>query len=311
VDSLTTYEGTLPRDGEPGLVKRAARGIVPPRLRPRLFGAVRALRYRGSDVHCPLCSGDFARFIPHRGIAPGRCPRCGSLERHRLLVGYLADRPELFGRQVSVLHIAPEYGLQRMLRAMPNVTYRSADLDSPLADDAVDIHEMPYGDASFDVLICSHVLEHVRDDRVSLGEIRRVLAPGGTAVIMSPIDEKLEETHEDASIVEPAERHRVYGQSDHLRRYGRDFADRVAATGFRVEVISPIDLATPERIRREGLRREGAALFCDDDVFICTPVPVALPEAPRAPKEDSQEFVNGPQKTSGMSALLVQSPDNR
>jgi SAM-dependent methyltransferase len=268
-------------------------------VRPRLFGAARAFRHRGSNVHCPLCDGDFARFIPHRGIAPGRCPRCGSLERHRLLVGYLGERPELFGSEVSVLHIAPEYGLQRMLRSMPNVTYRSADLDSPLATDKVDIHDMPYAGASFDVLICSHVLEHVTDDRVALREIRRVLAPGGTAIIMSPIDEKLEDTYEDASIVEPAERHRVYGQSDHLRRYGRDFGDRVQSTGFRVEVISPIDLATPERIRREGLSREGAALFCDDDVFICKPVPVVVAAYPGAPEEVSQTILQQPQKTSG------------
>jgi hypothetical protein len=64
------------------------------------------------------------------------------------------------------------------------------------------------------------------------------------------------------------ERDRVFGQSDHLRRYGRDFAERVAEAGFAVETVSYIDGLRPEQIARQGLRRDGT-LFCSDDIFIC------------------------------------------
>lgn len=258
-----------PADG-PSWYRRTARALVPTRMRPRLFGAVRAALHRGSDVYCPCCDGQFDSFIVHRGVLPGRCPRCRALERHRLLVNFLCERTDLFSARLSVLHIAPEYGLQRRLCKLDNLTYRSADLDSPLAMDRVDLLDMPYADGSFDIVFCNHVLEHVADDRLALGEIRRVLAPEGRAIIMSPIDTELSETFEDHTVTSPAERHRVFGQSDHLRRYGRDFAERVRAAGFAVEVVSYVDELDSEKIAREGLRRE-SKLFPKDDIFICRP----------------------------------------
>jgi SAM-dependent methyltransferase len=247
---------------------RVARLLVPGRLRPGIAGAVRSLRRRGHAVHCPCCGGDFDRFIAHRGRPFARCPRCGSLERHRLLIGFLRERPDLFASHASVLHIAPEYSLQRWLRRQENLSYRSADLDSPLAMDRVDLLAMPYADGSFEIVICNHVLEHVADDRVALREIRRVLAPGGCAIVMSPIDEQLSRTLEDPSVESPQARHLVFGQSDHLRRYGHDFAARVAAEGFAVDAIRYIDQLPPGEIPRLGLRRDGGP-FHNDDIFIC------------------------------------------
>ncbi|HYM55265.1 MAG TPA: methyltransferase domain-containing protein [Solirubrobacteraceae bacterium] len=255
--------------GEPSRHKRMARALVPPRLRPRLFGTVRSVRHRGNAVYCSCCDGEFSSFIAHRGIFPGRCPRCGSRERHRLLIDFAHARTDLFTEALSVLHVAPEYGLQRRLRRSSNLIYRSADLDSALAMDHVDLLDMPYPDGSFDVVICSHVLEHVADDRIALSEIRRVLTPEGRAILMSPIDEELAETLEDPSVVDPAERDRVFGQSDHLRRYGRNFASCVATAGFAVDVVSHIDRFSPGEIARQGLRRDSTTLFRNDDIFIC------------------------------------------
>jgi len=49
---------------------------------------------------------------------------------------------------------------------------------------------LPYNDAQFDMVICSHVLEHVPDDRTLLAEIKRLLAPEGTAILNIPIHEE-------------------------------------------------------------------------------------------------------------------------
>lgn len=255
---------------EPSWQRRTARALVPARMRAPLFGAIRSVRHRGHNVYCACCEGEFDSFIPHRGVRPGRCPSCGSLERHRLLVGFLGDHTDLLTAELSVLHIAPEYSLQRRLRRLTNLTYRSADLDSPLAMDKVDLLDMPYADDSFDVVMCNHVLEHVADDRLALSEIRRVLTPGGRAILMSPIDEQLAETFEDAAVTSPTERHRVFGQSDHLRRYGRDFAERVAAAGFTVDTVTYLNGLDSAKVAREGLRRN-SDLFPNDDVFICRP----------------------------------------
>jgi SAM-dependent methyltransferase len=261
----------IPAEDRPSVALRAARAVVPRRMRPGLAGAVRSLQHRGDAVHCACCEGGFDRFIAHRGRPYAKCPRCGSLERHRLLVGFLRTHTNLWVAQRVVLHVAPEYAVQRQLRQLSNLRYRSADLDSPLAMDTVDLLDLPYPDAAFDFVICNHVLEHVADDGRALREIRRVLAPNGCAILMSPIDERLAQTLEDSTITS-AERHRVYGQSDHLRRYGRDFGARVAAAGgFEVQRVRYIDQLDKAEIVREGLRRE-SEVFSADDIFVCRPL---------------------------------------
>jgi len=229
---------------------------------------IRSLGHRGSAVHCPCCGHDFSRFIPHRGRPYAKCPRCGALERHRLLVLFLRERTDLFSGDLAMLHVAPEHALQQTLRRQANLRYLSVDLDSPLAMEHADLLELPYPDARFDIVMCNHVLEHVDDDRRALREIRRVLRDGGRAIIMSPIDEKRSDTLEDPRVTSPAERYRVFGQSDHLRRYGRDFGDRVAAVGFGVTVVRYLEEIEPEQVTRLGLRRD-SELFQRDDVFMC------------------------------------------
>ena len=46
-----------------------------------------------------------------------------------------------------------------------------------------------------------------------------------------------EETFEDDTITDPAERTRIFGQYDHRRIYGRDYADRLRSAGFEVADI--------------------------------------------------------------------------
>jgi SAM-dependent methyltransferase len=258
---------TIP-DDQPSLARRAARTVVPGRLRPEFLSLVRPLRYRGHAVHCACCGGDFARFIPHQNRPFAKCPRCGALERHRLLVSYLRERTDLFTAKLDVLHVAPEWCLQRELRRQPNLRYLSGDLDSPLAMDKIDLLDLPYRAGAFDVVICNHVLEHVDDDRRALLEIRRILRLGGRAIILSPIDGASPVTVEDPRVTTPEERLRVYWQRDHVRRYGADFADRVADCGFDVETIHHIDRFDEHEVNRQGLRRE-SALFADDDIFLC------------------------------------------
>jgi SAM-dependent methyltransferase len=180
---------------------------------------------------------------------------------------FLDERTQLFSRPMAMLHVAPEHALAKRLRDQPNLRYLSVDLDSPLAMEHADLLELPYRDAQFDVVMCNHVLEHVSDDRLALREIHRVLRPGGEAIVMSPIDQDRADTLEDPSVVTPAERHSVFGQSDHLRRYGRDFGERFAMEGFTVRTVCYLDELDPEQVTRLGLRRT-SELFQRDDIFI-------------------------------------------
>lgn len=63
---------------------------------------------------------------------------------------------------------------------------RFALRDVPIAQIDLNTHPLPYPDASFDLVTCSEVLEHVENYRAVLREIRRVLKQDGLMVVTTP-----------------------------------------------------------------------------------------------------------------------------
>lgn len=183
-----------------------------------------------------------------------RCGTCGSLERHRQSALWF-QRNDTFGPDHRVLHFAPERQLTAFIR--PEVAvYETADL-SPRLDVThhVAIEDTGLPGASYHRIVCNHVLEHV-DDRSALAEMLRLLVPGGTAFIMTPVVEGWSETYENPAITAPRERLLHFGQNDHVRLYGRDIRDRIRAAGFALEEFTAVE---PD-VARYGLVR-GETLF--------------------------------------------------
>jgi SAM-dependent methyltransferase len=227
----------------------------------RLFNSATAWAYAGSRYSCPCCGGAFRRFRVYEtesGRREDLCPRCGSLGRHRVDWLFLQRRRLLEPRNgaLRLLHVAPEPAFQRHLADDPRIHYVSGDLDSSLAMERLDVTDLRHEDGSFDGIICNHVLEHVPDDARALSELHRVLAPGGWAMLQVPLDRSQERTHEDPSITDPEERRRVFWQHDHVRLYGRDYRDRIAAAGFEVSVDRFVEELPPEELERLLLDRE-------------------------------------------------------
>jgi SAM-dependent methyltransferase len=229
-------------------------------------GAYRPLLYRGNRFECPCCGGRFGRLVSHRGHANVRCPRCGSMERHRLLWSFIRDRTDLLTRPQRLMHFAPEWPFLRLLRHQPQLDYVTTDIASSLADEHFDIQAIPHPDGSVDAILCNHVLEHIPDDRKAIAELFRILRPGGWAILMVPIGRERGTTLEDPDVSTPAERLRVYGQEDHLRLYGEDYPDRLRDAGFEVDAHALDELATPAEVARFALRRQDL-FFADDVVF--------------------------------------------
>ena len=215
------------------VLQRVAEWIVP----------VVGLLYLGKGKQCPLCGCQRRKFLPY-GYVTSRenalCPNCLSLERHRLLWLWLVRESDI-GRGAmalpKMLHIAPEVALMRKFKKMYASTpdrYVTADLESPLADMHFDVQQIPLEAESFDAIICNHIMEHVEDDGKALSELYRILRRGGWGVILSPVELEREKTFEDDTITDPAERTRIFGQYDHRRIYGRDYAARLREAGFEV-----------------------------------------------------------------------------
>ena len=200
--------------------------------------------YGGAGRWCPVCRRSSRRFLPFgREVVrqDARCPHCTALERHRMVWLYLTHRTDLFdGRPKRVLHVAPEQCLEERLRARLGAGYLTADLLDPHAMEKMDVTDIGHPDESFDAIYCSHVLEHVPDDRRAMREFHRVLKRGGWAILLVPIT--ADRTMEDATVTDPAERLRLYGQADHVRRYGPDYVERLRDAGFDVAVSHVPDL---------------------------------------------------------------------
>jgi SAM-dependent methyltransferase len=159
-----------------------------------------------------------------------------------------------------LLHFAPETIFIDKFRGIVGLDYLSTDLESPHAMVRMDITALECEAESFDAVYCSHVLEHVPDDRKAMSEIHHVLRPGGWALVQVPLS--CDVTKEDLSITDPRERLRNYGQRYHVRFYGLDIVDRLKAAGFAVQTVKGTDLASDEECKRFGFSPAVVLFFC-------------------------------------------------
>lgn len=223
-------------------------------LRKDLAVALRPSQH-GASKTCPLCLATFPEFRAFRGRPNARCPQCGSFERHRLSWLYLKSETTLFREPTRFLHFAPEQVMRQRISSNMNVTYTAASYDPKTPQEGIDIQALPFGDDSFDLTYCSHVLEHIPDDRRAMRELARVLRKGGLAVIMVPT-RNIDTTYEDPSITSPEERAKHFGRWDHLRWYGRDIRNRLQQAGFDVSIIYHNESLTIDEQVRYGIAAE-------------------------------------------------------
>jgi SAM-dependent methyltransferase len=246
---------------------RELTGILPQPLRFQL----RRLAFAGSAVTCPLCGNSVREFRSHGGGAEvldrrkvvggmrrdnDRCPVCHGCDRTRMMKLYLETNTQITRSPMRLLHIAPDFGLYLWLKTLPKLEYTGSDIDPSRYRHVAnmkpaDLTSMPFADNQFDIVICSHVLEHVPDDKKAFAEIFRILAPGGHALLLTPQALDGNPTEEDPRINDPVEQDRRFGQWDHVRIYSRqDFLDRMKASGFDVEVF---DAYASDRAQAEAL----------------------------------------------------------
>ena len=168
-----------------------------------------------SERRCPICGG--ATFVPGpkgrmapNGMLP-RCEKCQSLERHRMF--------RIMFERLGV----QEFATMRAIQFSPDPTidqkwFESFELSVYGSGEGVDIQSIARADGTYDFVACSHVLEHVADDRKALHELLRITADDGLLFLVVP-DPFREEKTRDWGFAKP-EKH------GHFRVYGADIATR-------------------------------------------------------------------------------------
>jgi len=229
-----------------------------------------------SPFYCPVCDSRISHFEPldnfyiqaykkykfpyplddfetlnYRNY---HCPKCNASDRDRLIALFLKE--QAWNRKIKLMQFAPSESLSRFITQNSQVEYRTADLFMRGVDDKVDLMDMQvYQNETFDIFICSHVLEHVANDKKALSEIYRVLKHNGYAILLVPIPLSLQETDEDSSISDPSIRWQRFGQDDHVRLYAKkDFRDRILSAGFTLREV------TIDNYSREIFYKVGIAL---------------------------------------------------
>lgn len=200
---------------------------------------------------CPIC-GYSGQFSPVRHKVDVWCPSCDSRSRHRLIKLWAAETLSS-GKFGSTLHFAAETCLQDLFRSASE-KYVTADLNTDF-DIQINIEDINLPDASYDLVIANHVLEHV-DDEAALRELRRILRPGGRLLITVPIIEGWDATFEDPGDMTRERRALVMSDPDHRRWYGRDIRDKISEAGL---IVSEFTAHEPD-VTNHGIAR-GEKIF--------------------------------------------------
>lgn len=260
-------------DGFKNFLKR----IFPHWILVRIKLMLLKIKYWGKKYHCPLCSSnikllkpigfDFPVLQEMQIVGGGKrnalCPVCESSDRVRLNYVFLKENTDLFSKPTKLLHLAPEPSLKKVFLKHKKIDYLTADLYKENVMVKMDITDIQFPDQAFDGIICNHILEHIPDDQKAMKELFRVLKPGGWAILQVPFSKVLEKTFEDSTITSEAEREKVFGQKDHVRIYGLDYAERLRKTGFKVTEYKWTEDANLENTaNRLGLNKDEIVFYC-------------------------------------------------
>lgn len=218
----------------------------------------RHIRFFGGPYQCLVCKKPVRKYFPFStelellarsngfrydfkrmetlNYEQCNCPFCLSSDRERLYLIFLEEYVNKNGNRASVIDFAPTPAFSQRVRKMFHI-YKSTDLVRDDVDFKMDICDMKQiADNSFDIIICSHVLEHVPDPDKAMREIYRIMRPDGRAIIMVPLFWDVSETVEDKNHTTDHLRLKHYGQADHVRLFSRqNFLSRLNHAGFEVD----------------------------------------------------------------------------
>lgn len=229
-----------------------------------IFKLLKYFRFYGGNHACNICDRPVRKFFPFStslqqsaksagfqydfrrmetlNVDACNCPFCLSSDRERLYFLFLSSiLRSSDNNQLKVLDFAPTESFSKAVKGYKSINYTSADFYRTDVDIQIDICDMQALESNqFDIIICSHILEHVANPEKALSELLRVTKPGGFAIIMVPLFWDVLETIENPAYNNEELRNRYYGQGDHVRLFAKqDFINRITQAGFKIEALDP------------------------------------------------------------------------
>lgn len=161
---------------------------------------------------------------------PPQCAACEGVERHRIIKKLYDERH--LNQSQKILLTSND----------PSILYLPTDrVEQSIFGEknSFDLREIPRDSSTYDLIMCVHILEHVKDDFLAFKELCRILTPYGTLLWSVPSPSIVRETEE----YDVPESH--YG---HVRLYGKDFIDTIKiwdeSVGVTTEVVYKTDEVT-------------------------------------------------------------------
>jgi SAM-dependent methyltransferase len=190
----------------------------------------RASRAEQRDRWCNVCRWTGSAFLGTAHTESAKCPQCGSIARDRFLLWCFTSRSGRM-RGARVIETSPRLGGEYRAYMQRWFSYRTSDFDlsAHRGDIQLDLQQIDLPDASVDVILTPHVLEHVPDTDRALSELFRVIAPGGRMYLQVPLTRgqtaapTSPEFHDDNTPV--------------FWNFGWDLTDRLRAAGFTTTAL--------------------------------------------------------------------------
>lgn len=227
----------------------------------RIYYAIIAKYYSfgRNNILCPACGYTGRKFVEG-----GICPQCRSAPRHRLLALYIKNIQKL-SSDCRILEIGPHKSTSNIFDKRIYHDYVSVDLDSPVADIHADLTNLCIKDNVIELIVCYHVLEHIKDDTKSMQELYRVLKPGGNAILQVPFSGANDRTFESDKYdhTDRAMNLKLYGYPTHVRRYGKiDYLAKLKFSGFEVQMDTYVNSFSEQEVAKYGLDKNEVLFVC-------------------------------------------------
>lgn len=119
---------------------------------------------------------------------------------------------------------------------------RAADLGRDVDLHQGDAQQLPFGDAAFDTVACALSLCTIPDPQAAIGEMKRVLVPGGRLLLLDHIGSSWPPIHAAQWLLE---RFTIRAAGEHFTRRQLPL---VQAVGFEIVEVERLKAGTVERI---------------------------------------------------------------